>query len=94
MNIRKWSKEDIFKNWNEILHTGDNKVYLEKDVCIFMHLFDNGFEKEAWKFAVDSKIDLRKYSLKERFVERYLNKKKKKNFIQKIKNKIKKILNF
>lgn len=102
MNIREWSKEDIIKNWNEILHTGDNKMFLEKDVCIFMHLFDNGFEKDAWKYVEEKKIDLKKYTIKEKFIDRYLTKKekkkfiqkiKKKNFIQKIKNKIKVILN-
>jgi hypothetical protein len=78
MNIREWSKNEIIKNWNEIINTGDNKKYLEKDISIFMHLFDNGFIEEAKKYAKEKKINFEKYSIKQKFVKRYIDTKKQK----------------
>jgi hypothetical protein len=73
MNIRDWSKNEIIKNWNEIINTGNNKKYLEKDISIFMHLFDNGFTNDAKKYAIEKKINYKKYSVKQKFIDRYIN---------------------
>lgn len=81
MNIREWSKDEIIKNWNEIISTGDNKNYLEKDISIFMHLFDNGLTDEAKKYAMENNINFEKYSVKQKFVKKYICKKKKNKYI-------------
>lgn len=84
MNIREWSKDEIIKNWNEIINTGDNKKFLEKDISIFMHLFDNGFLEEAKNYAKEKKINFKKYSVKQKFVEKYIDVKKQKKDKSKI----------
>ncbi len=74
MDIRKWNAEEIVSNWNEIIEVGDNKNFLEKDISIFMHLFDNGFMSDAISFSKERSINFEKYKHKNKFNERYLNK--------------------
>ena len=44
-----------------------------KDISIFMHLFDNGYTDDAKKYAIEKKIDFKKYSVKQQFIDRYIN---------------------
>jgi len=72
MDIRKWKPNEIINNWNRIIEIGDNNLYLDKNISIFMHLFDNGYINEAIKFSNEKKIHFEKYSIKEKFVKHYL----------------------
>ena len=38
-----------------------------------MHLFDNGYTDDAKKYAIEKKIDFKKYSVKQKFTDRYIN---------------------
>ena len=88
MNIREWKPKEIINNWNKIIQIGDNNLYLDINISIFMHLFDNGYINEAIKFSNEKKIYFEKYSSNEKFVKLYLRN----NSIQKKYKKITNIL--
>ena len=80
MNIRDWSKNEIIKNWNEIINTGNNKKYLEK-ISLFLCIYLIMVLQMMLKYAIEKKINFKKYSVKQKFIDRYINFKTKTNRI-------------
>ncbi len=74
MNIRKWDIQEIKNNWDEIHNIGDNAKYIDKEISIFMHLFDNNFFDEAISYARERKINFENYKIKNKFIKNYLSK--------------------